>query len=674
MEGSNEHLLYDPEREHSSCGVGFLTRKDGVQTHDVLRKAHEALCAVPHRGGMSSEGVGDGAGISFDISVALFSKLTGRTLKPEAFGVGNFFLPEDEDCRTEAIELIESCFRKAGMSVLLRREVPVNSKVIEPRGVKLQLPIMQWVFENEKNPKAGRRFDKAIYKLLLAIEAKAYPNPDMTGLYPLSLSAQMQVLKGRLNSWEIIPYFADLNDPDHAIHTVYFHTRFSTNTDPHPSMAQPFRLMAHNGELNTDKKNRLSEAAVALARNSAIIRPKGQSDSCRLDQTLSARVYQDDLDLVTAVVSMMPPAWENDHTLSPAVRAMLEYFSLYEEKNDGPAALIFGNGRIIGARLDRLGLRPLRSVETEEYLAVMSEAGQIAFPPETVLRRGRIESGGMLFYDHKKQRAYNTVQSLEMLAKRKDYPALLDKARVHISDLGDAGDEDILEHTLDYDGDLSIPALYVAYNHNQESFKFLMDPMLASGSEKVSAMGYGNAINALSDNEGGVAKYFSQRFAQVTNPPLDSIREADGMTLRVALGEKPHEGLTGSKQIVVDSPILRMADILKIKSQSDAPWAAFDALYQPVFGHPAANEAALVEGIDTIANSVVDFARESGGIAIITDRHASSSHAAIPMTIIVSAINQRLIEEGLRLKVSLIVESGQISSSHHIACALGFGA
>ncbi|MEM9262957.1 MAG: glutamate synthase central domain-containing protein, partial [Pseudomonadota bacterium] len=481
-------------------------------------------------------------------------------------------------------------------------------------------------------------------------------------------------LKGRLNSWEIIPYYKDLNDPEHAIHTVYFHTRFSTNTDPHPSMAQPFRLMAHNGELNTDKKNRLSEAAVALARNNAIIRPKGQSDSCRLDQTLNARVFQDDLDLVTAVVSMMPPAWENDHTLSPSVRAMLEYFSLYEEKNDGPAALIFGNGHIVGARLDRLGLRPLRSVETEEYLAVTSEAGQIAFPPETVLRRGRIESGGMLFYDHKKKRAYNTEQALEMLAKRADYPARLDEARVHISDLGDAGDQDVVHHPTEYKGDLSVPAMYVAYNHNQESFKFLMDPMLASGSEKVSAMGYGNAINALSDNEGGVAKYFSQRFAQVTNPPLDSIREADGMTLRVALGEKPHQGLTGSKQIVVDSPILRMADMLKIKSQSDTPWAAFDALYQPVFENPQGNETALVSAIDAVANEIVEFARDSGGIAIVTDRHVSRENAAIPMTIVVSAINQRLIEEGLRLKVSLIVESGQISSSHHIACALGFGA
>ncbi|MEC7963845.1 MAG: glutamate synthase central domain-containing protein, partial [Pseudomonadota bacterium] len=482
-----------------------------------------------------------------------------------------------------------------------------------------------------------------------------------------------QVFKGRLNSWEIIPYFKDLSDPDHAVHTMYFHTRFSTNTDPHPSMAQPFRLMAHNGELNTDKKNRLSEAAIALARSKAIVRPKGQSDSCRLDQTLNARVFDEGLDLVTAVVAMMPPAWENDARVSPDVRAMLEFFSLSEEKNDGPAALVFGDGNIIGARLDRLGLRPLRSVETDEYLAVMSEAGQFYLPPEEVIRRGRVEAGGMIYYNHAEGRIYETDEALSLLAAQADYPTLLQAARVNVDDLPDA-EKDPKVAARRYEGDLDRDARYVAYTLNQESFKFLMDPMLQTGVEKVSAMGYGNAINALSDNEGGVAKYFSQRFAQVTNPPLDSIREADGMTLRVALGEKPHLGQTRSRQIVINSPVLRMADMLKIKAQDLTPWAKFDMLYTPVYGDPAGNEAALEQAIDAAAEEVVAFARARGGIAIITDRHIARDRAAMPMTLAISAINQRLIEEGLRFKVSLVVESGQIASSHHIACALGFGA
>ncbi|MEO0426760.1 MAG: glutamate synthase-related protein [Pseudomonadota bacterium] len=663
--------LYDASREHSACGVGFLTRKDGRQTHDLLLKGHEALCAVPHRGGMSSEGIGDGAGVSVDLSLNLFGRLTGAALEPGSFGVGNFFLPSDASQHDRASQLVAATLEEAGLRVLLMRDLPVDEAAIGPRAIKAQLPIRQWIFAAPEGLRDAA-LDSRIHGALLAIEAVAYTDAALDGLYPLSLSARMQVFKGRLNSWEIIPYFKDLSDPDHAVHTMYFHTRFSTNTDPHPSMAQPFRLMAHNGELNTDKKNRLSEAAIALARNKAIVRPRGQSDSCRLDQTLNARVFEEGLDLVTAVVAMMPPAWENDTRLSPRVRAMLEYFSLSEEKNDGPAALIFGDGTIIGARLDRLGLRPLRTVETADYLAVMSEAGQIAFPPDSVTRRGRVEAGGMIYWNHAEGRAYETEDALEQLAAKKDYAALLAAAQVNIDDLPSAESDPKLAAAR-YFGDLERPARYVAYTHNQESFKFLMDPMLLSGAEKVSAMGYGNAINALSDNEGGVAKYFSQRFAQVTNPPLDSIREADGMTLRVALGEKPHLGHSRSRQIVVNSPVLRMADMLKIKAQTETPWDRFDILYEPVFGNARANEAALISAIDAVANEVVGFAREKGGIAILTDRHISRQRAAMPMTLAVSAINQRLIEEGLRLKVSLIVESGQICSSHHIACALGFG-
>ncbi|RWR27653.1 glutamate synthase large subunit [Sinirhodobacter populi] len=664
--------LYDSAYEKSSCGVGFLTRKDGIQTHEILTLGHEALYAVPHRGGMSAEGVGDGAGISIDLSLDFFSALAGRALTPGAFGVGNFFLPSDPARRALAEDLVERTLAAQGLAVLVARDVPVDNSVLRPKAVKYQLPLRQWLFDAPEGLR-GAALDLRIHQALLAIEAEAFTLPELDGLYPLSLSARMQVLKGRLNSDEIIPYFRDLTDPGHKVHTMYFHTRFSTNTDPHPSMAQPFRFMAHNGELNTDKKNRLSEAAIARAKNNRIVRPKGQSDSCRLDQTIQARVIEDGLDLVTTVVSMMPPAWENDDTLSPQVRAMLEYFSLYEEKNDGPAALIFGDGTVIGARLDRLGLRPLRTVETGDYLAVMSEAGQIAFPPESVIRRGRIEAGGMLYYDHAAKRSFATVEALEMIAARRDYPALLRAARVRLTDLPEIPAER-QGSPLRYAGDLNRHARYVAYSLNQESFRFLMDPMLATGSEKVSAMGYGNAINALSDAEGGVAKYFSQRFAQVTNPPLDSIREADGMTLRVALGAKPNIGAEVARQIVVDSPILTHLDMLRIREQPETPVKRFEMLYEPVFGDGPANEAALTRAIDRIAAEVAAFAGDRGGIAVISDRHVCRARAAIPMTIMVSAINQKLIEEGLRLRISLIVESGQISSSHHIACALGFGA
>lgn len=673
--------LYDPALDSDSCGVGFITRKDGVQSHDVLIKAREALCSVPHRGGMSAEGVGDGGGVSLDLSLNFFRRISDRrNLELGRFCVGNFFLPDDESQHGRAIELIHRAMIDRGFTPLTVREIPVDNTVIRPDAVKYQRAIRQWIWEVPRlSPNGSFRglhscpepaaIDRLIHEALLDIESIAYTTPALAGLYPLSLSARTQVLKGRLNSDEVVPYFRDLVDPEHSVHTIFFHTRFSTNTDPHPTMAQPFRFMAHNGELNTDKKNRLAEAAVASAKRRAIVRPPGQSDSCRLDQTLQARVVEDSVELVTAVVSMMPPAWENDYTLSPQVRAMFEYFSLYEEKNDGPAALVFGDGTVIGARLDRLGLRPLRTVETGGYLCAFSEAGQVRFPPESITHRGRVEAGGMIYFDHRDRHTYTTREAFEKLAAERDYAAMLSNARIGLDDITSP-----TETLADaYAGDLERHQRYVAYSLDQESFKFLMDPMLANGVERVSAMGYGNAINALTDHEGGIAKYFSQRFAQVTNPPLDSIREADGMTLRVALGSKPNVGGPESRQIVIPTPLLSHADLLRISEQSEAPVARFDMTYRTIDGDSEANERALVDEVNAVADSVVRFAR-GGGIAILSDRDITRDLAALPAIAVVSFVNQRLIEDGVRLRVSLVVESGQISSSHHVAAVLGFGA
>ncbi|MGW2288265.1 glutamate synthase-related protein [Streptomyces phaeochromogenes] len=678
--------LYDPAREHSACGVGFITRLDGAPSHDVIRKGDEALRAIPHRGGTSAEGVGDGGGVSVDLSVEFFGAITGEDLRAGHFGVANCFVPTGADAadttdaahdagrrRAAAVALVGRSIAEQGFDVLLVRDVPVDHSAARPAAEQHQLPIVQWVF---RAPADWTRadVDTAANRALLAVEAVAYADDTYAGLYPLSLSARTQVLKGRLNSGEVIGYFRDLVDPRHSVRSLYFHTRFSTNTEPHPTMAQPFRLMAHNGELNTDRKNRLSDEALARARTRSIVRPPGQSDSSRLDQTLQSRVFDDGLDLVEAVVSLMPPAWENDRTLPVAVRDMLEYFSLYEEKNDGPAAVIFSDGDVIGARLDRLGLRPLRTVETAEYLMVASEAGQVAFPDEEVVHRGRIEAGGMLVVDHRTGRRMRTHEVLDALAARRPYSELLDAARVNLDDLP-APDYYRGTTTLGYDGDLSLSGRYVAYALNQESFRFMLDPMLANGSERISAMGYGNAINALSDTEGGMAKYFSQRFAQVTNPPLDSIREADGMSMRVALGPRPDgTGSVGGRQLVVPSPVLGHLDMVRLRDQRIVPLERFDMLYDPVSGDETANADALRAALERLCDDVERFATEGGGIAVLTDRGISSTRAPLPVILAVAAANQRLIETGLRLRVSIVAESGQLPSSHHVATALGFGA
>lgn len=649
--------------------------------------AAQALCSVPHRGGISAEGVGDGGGVCLDLSAAFFRKVTGLSdLRLGRFCVGNFFLPADPAGAARATRLIESTMTDRGFAVLAVRDVPVDDSVLRAAAVAYQLPIRQWVFAAPEVCPEPAELDLLVQQALLHIEAIGYTNPKLAGLYPLSLSARTQVLKGRLSSPEVIGYFSDLADPDHAVHTIYFHTRFSTNTDPHPTMAQPFRYLAHNGELNTDKKNRIAQVTAAAAARRTIVRPPGQSDSSRLDQTVATRVTEDHRDLVTAIVSMIPPAWENDATLSPAVRAMFEYFSLYEEKNDGPAAVVFGDGQVVGARLDRLGLRPLRTVETADYLCVFSEAGQIDFDPARVIARGRVSAGGMVYYDHREHRTYRTEEVYEKLAARADYPALLAAAKVDLADLptagqtaADRGDDGRVDDDPGA-GALSAHQRYRAYFLDQESFRYFMDPMLDTGGELVSAMGFGLAVNALTNREASVARFFSQRFAQVTNPPLDSIREADGMSLRVALGIRPQvfasarerggAAPTATTQIVLPTPILTEADLAVLRAQTTVPTAVFDALRAA----DSRGRDALAAAIDALGDDVVAFARDAGGIAILSDRAISDSMAAVPMALAVPAINQRLIEAGLRLRVSLVVDSGQVESSHHLAVLLGFGA
>ena len=666
-------LLYDADMSQDSCGVGFITRKDSKQTHDVLLKAHEALCTIPHRGGMSAEGIGDGAGVNIDLSLNFFRKITGqKSLELGQFGVANFFFPEDHDhYDSAAAQLVENHFAEFDLPIIKWREVPVDISVINSAAAKAQLPIKQVIFGRPQHltKVSDQEFESHIQKALLTIEAEGFNRPELAGFYPLSMSSKTQVYKGRLNSFEVIPYFVDLYDTDHEISTLFFHTRFSTNTAPATMMAQPFRYMAHNGELNTDKKNRLSENAIARQNNKTISFPSGQSDSGRLDQTLTRRINEDGLDIVTAILAMMPPAWENDPTIPEDVRAMLEYFSLYEEKNDGPAALVFNDGTRVGARLDRLGLRPLRSVETQDYLAVMSEAGQIDFPAEDVIKRGRIEAGGMLYFDHSTGESYDSHQVLSRLAKEKDYKSLLANSCVHIKSLPKVEFAEICNSHA-----LSIDQRHTAYSLNQESFKFLLDPILQTGLEKVSAMGYGLTPNALNGAEGGMSRYFSQRFAQVTNPPLDSLRESDGMTLRVALGAKPNFSQSNSKQIMIETPIIQRTQLEQIRRQSDVKTLTIDALFTPDFENAVKNQLALKSALDAVCQQVGQAAIDNTGIIILSDAAITTEQAAIPALLLIAAANQHLVKHGLRFNSSLILETGQAASPHDIATILGFGA
>ncbi|GLQ76171.1 glutamate synthase-related protein [Vibrio penaeicida] len=661
--------LYDREHEHSSCGVGFITDKTGEQTHQLLTLAHEALCTIPHRGGMNAEGIGDGAGVNIDLSVNFYRFLLNEpTLEKGEFGVANFFFPFDSAQFESAKSLILETLYKYSLKVELWREVPVNPEAVNEASQKVQQTIQQVVFLRGDNQPDAQSFEDQINAALSELESIGFTDSEFEGFYPLSMSSRTQVYKGRLNSGEVVPYFADLTHPEHHVTTLFFHTRFSTNTAPATMMAQPFRRMAHNGELNTDKKNRLSEDAIARQQHKKVIFPKGQSDSARLDQTLARRVVEDRMDIVTAVLAMMPPAWENDESISQEVRDMLEYFSLSEEKNDGPAALIFSDGEKVGARLDRLGLRPLRSVETNRYLAVMSESGQIDFPPEDVIRYGRIQAGGMIYFDHSTGNSYETKEILETLAKERNYSALLESARITLNDI-----EPVSLDAVKENNNFSTYSRHVAYSLNQESFKFFLDPMIENGAEKISAMGFGLAPNVLTDEEGGMSKYFSQRFAQVTNPPLDSLRESDGMTLRVALGAKPGFSPQDTVQLVLQSPVLQPQQLEQILEQDRIEVATFDTLYTPTLNSREENAKRVEEAINALCDQIEEAARRRCGIVLLSDKNISKDKAALPAILMAAAANQRLIKQGLRFDTSIVYLTGQAASSHDIACLLGFG-
>ena len=570
-------------------------------------------------------------------------------------------------------------FQNFKFNILLWRYIPVDNSVINKASQNVQLPIKQVIFLPPKKIKNQKDFEKLIYQCL--VEFENFNFSSYKDFFPCSLSSSHIVYKGRLISNEIIPYFKDLSNPNNQVIELIFHTRFSTNTAPNVTNTQPFQWLAHNGELNTDRKNRINEEAIALKEGRKISYPDDLSDSGYFDKTLNHRLMVENIDIIEAINSMSPPAWENDPTLTEQEKAMFKYFSLYTEKIDGPAAILFGDGKNIGAKLDRLGLRPLRSVETEDYLCVMSEAGQINFDPKTIINYGRVKAGGIITFNLKEKKIYTEKDIIKKLVDEKDYLSLLKESTIHIDSLEKGIKEN--EET----NKLTNQQRYIAYFLNQESFKFFLDPMLQTGLEKVSAMGYGLAPNIFNKKEGGMSKFFSQKFAQVTNPPLDSIRETDGMTLQVSLGAKPNFVQGKNKQILINEPILSIEQITKIKKQSYLKLGFLDATFSPEIDALKSQEMKksksslekqceqnLYHQIENLCEQAILMVKDGYKLLLLSDSKISDSKIAIPIQLIISAINQSLIKAGLRFNTSLIIESGQIISSHDLATSLGFGA
>ena len=656
-------------KDYSSCGVGFIVNKSGRQTFKLLKLASYALSQIPHRGGKNTHGVGDGSGVQIDLSVNFYRYLSkNKNLIKGSFAIANFFYPKNETAHGEIDKVTKSFFNQNNIKILHQRFIEVNPDTISKKTQQSQLPIRQFVLLRPTTMTNQDRFEKKLYQILLDIEKTFTTQHQFDDFYPISISSYTQVYKARLSSNELTGYFKDLYHSEHRISQVVFHNRFSTNTEPTLAMSQPFRMIAHNGEINTYKKNRLNEYALYQARGEDFIIPKGQSDSCLIDQMIHQRAMRQDTSILQTITSMMPPAWENDLNLPQNIRSMYAYFSLHEEKIDGPAALIFSDGKYIGARLDRLGLRPLRTMESKNYLLVASEAGLLDLKSDQTINYGKVGAGQMIAFDLKSRKVLFNEQIIDKLSRQKDYHKVLKDKHIHLSDVSKPTSKDWkLPH------DLSLDATYMVYGLNRESFKFLVDPMFQSASEKITAMGYDVAPNVLNAQEGGMSRYFSQRFSQVTNPPLDSVREIQGMSLKVALGSKPDFGRENSLQIILNSPVLTPNHLNRLKAQKHAYFKQISILFTPSYDVET-NQKNLKKALDNLCTQVESLVRGGVEIIILDDHLISQNQAPIPAILAIAAVTRHLIKTRLRFLVSLICSTFQAVSSHDIACLLGFGA
>lgn len=652
--------LYNSNDYFDSCGVGFITTLDNNPTHEIITIADKSLCTIPHRGGMNAQGVGDGAGVNVDISNKFFNKITNKTLTPGKFAVGNFFIVKDIE---NTKNFISKKLEEIGCEILMWRDIPVNNDAINNASQKANQTQYQIIVEKTS---ADENFEIELIKVQDTILEQILTNDYDSGFFVSSLSCKNVVYKGLLNSFEVINYFKDLQDKDFEIKTLLFHSRFSTNTHPVPYMAQPFSRIAHNGELNTDKKNRISEKSILATQGKNLITPKGQSDSAKFDQTIARRIC-DGMGIMDILVKMSPPAFENSNKFSKAEKDMFKFFAMSEEKIDGPAALVFTDGNIVGAKLDRLGLRPLRVTKTKKYLMVMSESGQCDFDASEIVERDKIPAGEFIIFDHSNCTIKYSKDIIKELLENDDYAKKLDNNLVELSSYVEKNNtvENIDKSNIG-------EKLYIKYGHNVETFRFMMDPYLETGAEKVSAMGYDSALNIFESNEFNISRFFTQRFAQVTNPPLDSIRESDGLSLNINIGAKPNFTDYKTKQIFNDSPILSVSDINNIKSQNDVNIDIIKIGYTPSIDD-AINQNNFDEKIKEICEKAEQFAKNNG-IIILSDINIDDDHSPIFVQLIIAAVNHHLINKGLRFNTSIIVETMQTASSHDIATCLGFGA
>jgi glutamate synthase (NADPH/NADH) large chain len=680
--------LYDPALEKDSCGVGFIADIKGRKSHKIVDDALTILCNLEHRGAVGADPrAGDGAGILVQIPHKFFvkvaDKLGFKLPKPGDYAVGQLFMPRDPDWRQVNRDIYAQTIKRMGMTLLGWRDVPTDNSSLG-ESVKPTEPVHQQVFIGRgKKSMSEDDFERRLYILRKSVSAAIYKRHErrLAGYYPVSLSCRTVVYKGMFLADQLGKYYPDLHDPDFESALALVHQRFSTNTFPTWSLAHPYRMIAHNGEINTLRGNNNWMAARQASVSSDLfgddieklwpISYEGQSDTACFDNALEFLV-QGGYSLAHAMMMMIPEAWAGNPLMDEERRSFYEYHAALMEPWDGPAAIAFTNGRQIGATLDRNGLRPARYLVTRDDRIVMaSEMGVLRIAEKDIVTKWRLQPGKMLLVDLDEGRLIPDEELKSELAKSHPYRQWLENTQIVLEDLPPAPGEATLSN-------LSLLNRQQAFGYSQEDLRILMTPMAVQGEEAIGSMGNDTPISALSNRPKLLFTYFKQNFAQVTNPPIDPIREELVMSLVSIIGPRPNlfdlEGVSRTKRLEVRQPILTNEDLEKIRSISEVGDGHFKSRFLDTTWPAEHGAAGLKDALDKLCARAEAAVREGINIIILSDRRAGAEAIPIPSLLACAAVHHHLIRQGLRTSVGLVVESGEPREVHHFCCLAGYGA
>jgi len=686
-----DHGLYSSAQEHDACGVGFVAHIKGVKSHDIVKNALKILENLDHRGAVGADKLmGDGAGILIQLPDALYREemaAQGVTLPPPGeYGMGMVFLPKEHASRLACEQELERAVKAEGQVVLGWRDVPVNLDMPMSPTVRKKEPILRQLFIGRgTNVIVQDALERKLYVIRKTASAhiQALKLKHGKEYYVPSMSSRTVIYKGLLLADQVGTYYLDLTDPRCVSALGLVHQRFSTNTFPEWPLAHPYRYVAHNGEINTVKGNfnwmKAREGVMSspvLGEDLKKLYPisfAGQSDTATFDNCLELLTMAG-YPISQAVMMMIPEPWEQHTMMDERRRAFYEYHAAMLEPWDGPASIVFTDGRQIGATLDRNGLRPSRYCITDDDLVVMaSESGVLPFPENKIVRKWRLQPGKMFMIDLEQGRMVDDEELKSSLANSKPYKQWIENLRIRLDDLpGGSEPASAVESTS------SLLDRQQAFGFTQEDLKFLIAPMATNGEEAIGSMGNDSPLAVLSDKNKPLYNYFKQLFAQVTNPPIDPIREAIVMSLNSFIGPKPNlldiNQVNPPMRLEVAQPVLDFADMAKLRDIAKHTQGKFrsytlDITYPLAWGREGV-EAKLA----SLCAEAVDAIKGGSNILIISDRALSATQVAIPALLALSAVHQHLVLEGLRTTAGLVVETGTAREVHHFGVLAGYGA